>query len=307
MMRHRIPVSILVAALALAACGGSDSDDAASSDVPDGPTVTIGAQDFGESAILAEIYGQALQDAGYPVEQQALGGFRQVVYTALDSGDINFAPDYAASALEYLNGNAGEASGDIDDTAAKLESIAAEQGLVALDASPAVDSNAFVVTAETAERLGLSKVSDLTPELVLGGPADCPENASCLPGLERVYGLDLSAGFTPLDGAGPLTVAALEAGEIDVAILFSTGGVIADKGWVVLEDDQGLINADNVIPVTTDAVIEAYGTDFTAVVNEVSAALSTEELAELNRRYDIDKEDAAAIATDWLTAEGLIG
>ncbi len=155
--------------------------------------------------------------------------------------------------------------------------------------------------------MGLSKVSDLTPDLVLGGPADCPENASCLPGLERVYGLDLSAGFTPLDGAGPLTVAALEAGEIDVAILFSTGGVIADKGWVVLEDDLGLINADNVIPVTTDAVIEAYGTDFLAVVNEVSAALSTEELAELNRRYDIDKEDASAIATDWLTAEGLIG
>lgn len=307
-MTRRFLISIAGFALALSACSSDgETTVAGGEDRPDGPTITIGAQDFGESSILAEVYGQALADAGYDVEQQALGGFRELVYTSLASGDINFAPDYAASALEYLNDAAGEASGDIDATAAALSTAAAAEGLVVLDASPAVDSNAFVVTAETAEELGLSKVSDLTPDLVLGGPADCPENASCLPGLSRVYGLDLSDGFTPLDGAGPLTVAALEAGEIDVAILFSTSGVIADKGWVVLEDDQGLINADNIIPVTTDEVIDAYGDDFTAVVNAVSAALSTAELAELNRRFEIDKEDADAIATDWLTDEGLIG
>ncbi len=292
--------------LALSACGSDSAGSDAAAEVPDGPTITIGAQDFGESSILAEVYGQALEDAGYPVSQQSLGGFRDLVYTSLASDQINFAPEYAASALEYLNDQAGEASGDIVATQAALVTAAAEDGLVVLDASPAVDSNSFVVTAETAESLGLSKVSDLTPDLVLGGPADCVENASCLPGLERVYGLDLSAGFTPLDGAGPLTVAALEAGEIDVAILFSTSGVIADKGWVVLEDDLGLINADNIVPVTTDAVVEAYGDDFIAAVNEVSAAMSTSELAELNRQFEIDKADAADVARDWLVAEGLI-
>jgi len=116
----------------------------------------------------------------------------------------------------------------------------------------------------------------------------------------------LSAGFTPLDGAGPLTVAALEAGEVDVAILFSTDGTIADKGWVVLEDDRGLINADNVIPITTTEVVDAYGDDFTSLVNDVSAALSTEELTELNRRFGIDKEDASVVATDWLGSEGFL-
>lgn len=292
--------------LALSACGSDSAGSDAASDVPDGPTITIGAQDFGESSILAEVYGQALEDAGYPVAQQSLGGFRDLVYTSFSSDEINFAPEYAASALEYLNDQAGEASGDIVATQAALVTAAAEDGLVVLEASPAVDSNSFVVTAETADSLGLSKVSDLTPDLVLGGPADCVENASCLPGLERVYGLDLSAGFTPLDGAGPLTVAALEAGEIDVAILFSTSGVIADKGWVVLEDDMGLINADNIIPVTTDAVVEAYGDDFVAAVNEVSAAMSTSELAELNRQFEIDKADAADVAREWLVTEGLI-
>lgn len=303
------PTSILLALclVGAAACGSDDTTDtAAGADVPDGPTVTIGAQDFGESAILAEIYGQALAEAGYPVQQQSLGGFRDLVYTTFDSGEINFAPEYAASALEFLNDNAEQATGDIDETAGLLAAAAETRGLVTLDPSPAVDSNAFVVTAETAETLGLSTVSDLTSDLRLGGPPDCPENASCLPGLQRVYGLDLSGGFTPLDGAGPLTVAALEAGEVDVAILFSTDGTIADKGWVVLDDDLGLINADNVIPITTTAVVDAYGDDFTSLVDDVSAALSTEELTELNRRFGIDKEDASAVATDWLRSEGFL-
>jgi osmoprotectant transport system substrate-binding protein len=284
--------------------GGGEGDGAT---VPDGPAIVIGAQDFGESAILAEIYGQALEDAGYPVEQQALGGFRDLVFTAFESGDINFTPEYAASALEFLNGDETEASGDIEPTVEALRARLAELGLQALEPAPAVDSNSFVVTAETAEELGLSAVSDLTEDLTLGGPPDCPENAFCIPGLIETYGIDLSANFVPLDGGGPLTVEALDGGEIDVAILFSTNGVIADRGWVVLEDDMGLINADNIVPIVTDEVASAYGDDMVALVNAVSAALSTEELTELNRQFDIDKLDADAVARAWLESEGLIG
>lgn len=275
-------------------------------DVADGPTIVVGAQDFGESAILGQLYGQALADAGYPVEHQSLGGFRDLVYTSFDSGDINFTAEYAASALEFLNGFSGEASADVADTMAKLTERLAERGLQAFSASPAVDSNSFVVTAETAEELGLDSVSDLTEDLTLGGPPDCPDNASCIPGLIDVYGIDLSDNFVPLDGGGPLTVAALEGGEIDVAILFSTNSVIADKGWVVLEDDQGLINADNIVPITSDEVVDAYGGELSTVVDAVSAALTTEELTELNRQFDIDKLDAADVAAEWLAAEGLV-
>jgi osmoprotectant transport system substrate-binding protein len=92
-----------------------------------------------------------------------------------------------------------------------------------------------------------------------------------------------------------------------VGILFSTSSTIADKGWVRLEDDKGMLAADNVIPVMTTEVADAYGAEFRDLVDAVSAAMSTEELTELNRRFDIDHEDAAAIATDWLTTEGLIG
>lgn len=335
MIARRIPlaaVAVFALALPLAACGSDDSstadttadttvDDTADAtvdstadtasgdetgDVPDGPTITIGAQDFGESAILAEIYGQALESAGYPVSQQALGGFRDLVYTAFESGDINFTAEYAASALKFLNGFAGEASGDVAATVELLQTQLASKGLFAFAPSPAVDSNSFVVTAETAEKLGLENVSDLTADLRLGGPPDCPDNASCLPGLESVYGLDLSANFTPLDGGGPLTVAALKGGEIDVAILFSTDGIIADKGWVVLNDDKGLINADNITPVGATELIDAYGDDLETLIDSISSKLDTAELTDLNRLVGIELEDADTVALAWLKSEGLV-
>ena len=91
-----------------------------------------------------------------------------------------------------------------------------------------------------------------------------------------------------------------------MAIIFSTDGSIAENGWVVLEDDKGLINADNIVPVMTNEVAEAYGDEFIQAVDDVSLALSTEALTEMNKRFDIDKEDAEVIATEWLESEGLL-
>ena len=130
-------------------------------DIPDGPTITIGAQDFGESAILAQIYGQALEAAGYPVEFQELGGFRDIEVPAFANGEINFAPEYAASMLEFLNESAGEATGDVDETVGLLQGYLDDIDLVAFTPTAAVDTNTFVVTQETADELGISTLSDL--------------------------------------------------------------------------------------------------------------------------------------------------
>jgi osmoprotectant transport system substrate-binding protein len=297
-----------VLALVAGACGDDDSDDSGAPDieVPDGPTIVIGAQDFGESEVLAQLYGQALDAAGYPVEYQSLGGYRDLVFSSFENGSINFTAEYAASALEFLNQQAGEASGDADATAELLRGYLEERGLVALDHSPAVDSNSFVVTQETADELGLSSIANLTPDLTLGGPPDCPTNPFCIPGLREVYGLDLEANFVSLDGGGPLTVAALDGGEIDVAILFSTDGTIADRGWVVLDDPEGLINADNVIPVLSQELIDAYGDDLVDLVNRISAALDTAGLTELNRLFGIELEDADVVARGWLEEKGFV-
>ena len=297
---------IAVLALLAGACGDDDGDDEGAggeaAEVPEGPAIVIGTQDFGESAILGQIYGQALSNAGYEVEYQELGGFRDLEVPAFESGDINFAPEYVASMLEFLNEFAGEATSDVDETIELLRERLSEIGLQALEPAPAIDTNTFVVTPETAEELGLSSIGDLTEDLTLGAPQDCEANAFCLPGLQSVYGIDLSDGFTPLDpGVIP---DALENGEIDVALLFSTSGIIADKGWTVLEDTEGLLAADNIVPILADELAEAYGQDMVDLVNEVSAEITTERLTEANARFDIEAEDADVIAEDFLAEFG---
>lgn len=311
--RYRVIGAILLAlALTAVACG--DSGDDASTETtsgdgtapPDGPPIVIGAQDFGESAVLGEIYRGALESEGLEAEIQAVGGFRDLELAAFESGDINVAPEYAASMLEALNENAGEATADATETTDLLNGYLEDLGLVALEPSDAVNTNAFVVTQETSDDSGITTLSELAAngsDLVLGGPPDCETNPFCIPGLDDVYGLDMSGNFQPLD-AGQVTVQALEAGQIDVAVLFSTSGVIADRGWVLLEDDQVMLAADNVVPVITTGVRDAYGDSVTSVLDDISSSLSTEGLTEMNRRYDIDNDDADQIAADWLADHG---
>jgi osmoprotectant transport system substrate-binding protein len=307
-------------ALVVAACGDDDEDETTDTTVEaadggdggcadfaapdDAPEITIGAQDFGESAIVAEIYSQCLEAAGYTVSIQEVGGFRDLELAAFEGGDINLAPEYAASMLEALNDQAGEATADAEETTELLNERLAEIDLVALEPSEAVDTNALVVTQDTSEELGITAISDLADhtELTLGGPADCETNAFCLPGLQSVYGIDLSANFTALE---PSAVApALDAGEIDVALLFSTDSRIVSNDYVLLEDDEQMLAADNVLPVLTTELSEVEGLE--DLLNAVSASLTTDGLTELNRRFDVEVEDADAIAQSHLEDSGLL-
>jgi osmoprotectant transport system substrate-binding protein len=304
--QHKALALLAVVALSAAACGGDDDDDAAttggdggSAEIPDGPAIKIGAQDFGESAILASIYDQALDDAGFDVDTTEVGGFRDLLFAAFESGDVNLAPDYVASELNFLQ--AGSATNDVDESLEKLQPLLEAKGLVALDPSEAVDNNIFVMTKDRADELGIESLSDLAEkgtDLKLGAPQDCEENAFCLPGLEETYGLDLSGNFVPLD-AGVIATS-LNEGAIDVAVLFSTDGRLADEDWVVLEDDKNLAAADNIVPVLTKELVDAYGDALTTVLNNISAELTTDDVIEMNKRYDIDKDDAEDIAADWL-------
>jgi osmoprotectant transport system substrate-binding protein len=309
----RVTAAVVAVGLLGAACGDDDDttetdDGAPAADVPDGPPIRIGAQDFGESLILAEIYQGALDQAGYDVAVAEVGGFRDLLFGAFESGEVNLAPDYVASQLEFLNDQAGEATSDVDETFTLLEPRLEEMGLVGLEPSEAVDTNAFVVTQETSDELGITTLSDLAEkgaDLTLGGPQDCESNAFCIPGLQSVYGLDMSENFVPLDAG--LVATSLEEGAIDVGLLFSTDGRIASEGWVLLEDDQQMLAADNVFPVAAQEVVDAYGDDLVGLLEDISAELDTEGLIELNRRYDVDKDDADDIAGDWLDEHGFTG
>lgn len=311
--RGRVYTAFLVVlALVAVGCGGDDDDEeAATDDTGEAPageecgSVVVGSTNFSEQFIVASMYAQKLEAEGCDVEVRANLGTREVVFPALEEGEIDLVAEYVGTLVEFLNEGAGEATGDLEESLGILRGYLEERGLAALEPSDAQDRNALAVTQETAERYGLETVSDLADvagELVLGGPPECPERPLCLPGYEEVYGLQF-AEFRPLDAGGPLTFEALENGDIDVALVFSSQGQLVDLGLVVLEEDQDLQPAENILPVVRQDVLNDT---VEAALDEVSAQLTTEELSELNKRVDVDKEDPEDVARDWLEEKGLV-
>lgn len=287
-----------------ASAGGGDAACSSVTAPEDAPAITIGAQDFQESKILAAIYASCLSAAGFDVSVQDLGGYRDLVVAGFDSGDIDLTAEYAASMLEFLNEDVAEATGDAEETTGLLQGYLDDLGLVALTPSAAVDTNAFVVTQATADELGITTISDLADhtDLVLGAPADCESNPFCLPGLDSVYGIDLSGSFTALEASA--VSAALDSGDIQVGVLFSTNSIIVENEYVLLDDDEAMLAADNILPVLTADLAEVDG--IAELLDAISAALTTENVTELNRRFDIDLEDPEDIADDFLATAGLL-
>lgn len=298
---RRTVVGATIAALALIATACGSGGDGGTTE---GPVVKIGSANFSESALIAEIYAQALESEGYQIERKLNIGGREIYAPALESGELDLVPEYIGTMLTFLDGTA---TSDSDATHAALRSAWAPAGIDVLDYAPAQDKNGFVVTRATADSLGLTKVSDLASAngtLILGGPPECPKRSFCLKGLEDVYNLSF-AEFRALDSGGPITVAALKGGEIQVAVLYTSTGAILAEDFVLLEDDKGLQPAENVVPAVRSEIIDAYGDDFANVLNGVSEKLTTTELVSLNKLVDIDGKDPDTVAADWLKAVGV--
>jgi osmoprotectant transport system substrate-binding protein len=301
--RHLLVAAVVGITLLGAACGSSEKKTSTSGGGQTKGTVTIGAFNFPESAILAAMYEGALKADGFTVNVRPNLGNREVVEPALERGEIDMYPGYAATDLEFVNKGAGEASPDVQATVAKLRARLEPKGITALDPSPAIDSNAFAVTKATAEKYHLKTLSDLAPvagQLVLGGPPECPTRPFCAAGLSKTYGINFKE-FKPLDAGGPLSVAALERGDVQVGLIFSSDGAIPAKGFVVLEDDKHLQNADNVVPVIR---VQTATPEARTVLNKVSAALTTDDLAALNKRASVDQEDPEVLSQGWLNQHG---
>ena len=275
-------------------------------EAPAGQEITIGSANFSENALVAEIYAQALESAGFKVNRQLNVGSREIYFPALESGELDLVPEYIGSALTYLGGTS---TPDSDETFTALQDALSPQNLLALAYAPAQDKNGFVVTRATADSLNVAKVSDLAAyndTLILGGPPECPEREFCLKGLEDVYGLSFKE-FKPLDVGGPITVEALEGDEIQVGLMFTSDGTIAAKDFVLLEDDKNLQPAENIAPVVRTEIIDATGTAVTDTLARVSEKLTTEDLTEMNKQIGFDGMDPEDVAADWLQKAGITG
>jgi osmoprotectant transport system substrate-binding protein len=269
--------------------------------------ITVGSFNFPESVLLAYLYADTLAGRGYPVRVLPDLGTRELVEPALMAGLVQLVPEYTGSALEFVSLGRVHATASVAATATALARSMASRGLVTGRAAAAQDGNAIVVTAATATRYHLRTISDLARvarQLVFGGPPECPERLYCLPGLRRVYGLRFRQ-FVPLDAGGPLTRQALIAGDVNVALLFTTDPAIRARHLVVLADNRSLQPAENVVPVLRRATVGRFGAGVLDALNALSARLSTAVLAELDTQVELDGRAPRAVAWRWLQAQGL--
>ena len=301
-------LALAAACCACTSASGSGPDGRVGEAGQHGAVITVGSFDFPESVLLADLYAGALAAKGFPGRVLPDLGPRELVDPALMSGLVQVVPEYSGSALEFISVGRLSATSDAAATSRALAGQVAGRGLVADRPSAAQDGNVIVVTAATAARYRLRSIADLVrvaPRLAFGGPPECPERIYCLRGLRQVYGLRFRA-FVPLDAGGPLTLQALEAGDIGVALLFSTDPAITAHHLVVLADDRGLQPAESVVPLVRRDLIVRYGPNLLAVLNKMSALLDTSALRALDAQVELAGQDPRLVAGRWLRAHGLI-
>ncbi len=264
-------------------------------------SLTVGSKDFSGAQAISQAYGQALENKGYDISFKDNLGATEIVYKALQNGDLDGYADYQGTLLQYLGGTA---TGDSATTYKALRAKLAGSNIVVSKPAPAVDVNGFYVTKATAKKYKLSKVSDLkkvASKLSFGGPPECETRDLCLGTVEQgLYGLNFSD-VKKLDAGGPITVKALEDGDIDVALLF-TGSSVIPKDAVLLTDDKGLQPADNpVFLISKDKATPAT----MKILNAVSAKLTTAAYNKMSLDISNNKEDPATVATAFLKKNGL--
>jgi len=304
--------------LVCAACGGDDplaeSDSGTDTgSAEDKGSLSLSGQNFTEMQIMAELYGQLLEDAGYTVESR-LVATRDVYLGGLQDGSIDVVPEYAGSIADELNARANgpnaepASTPDIESTMANLRELAAEVGLEALEPAEATDENAFAVTQDYADEQSLTTLTDLGElgePVKLAAAEDCSERPDCAIGLERVYDISIDPPVLPLGFGTQETKNALIDGEVQLGQAGTSDGSLEELGLVLLEDDQNLQAAQNLVPVVNAETLQA-NPDIADTLNQLSSELTTEDLADMNAAVDLDRQKPEDVAQQFLEDAGLI-
>ncbi|MCT9084140.1 ABC transporter substrate-binding protein [Streptomyces fulvoviolaceus] len=263
--------------------------------------VTIGTANFTENQVLGYLYAAVLEAAGVKVTVRPNLGTREILIPALKGGDIDLLPEYQGALLHYLDPKAtATEEGEMQNALA----IALPAGLQILPYGMAEDSDAFVVTQETAKKYGLASLADLKKQngkLVIGAAPEVKKRQVGVVGLKDVYGVEFKE-FKSLDSSGPLVKGALKKGDVDVANLFTTDTDIQANDWVVLTDPKNLIPGQHVVPLIADRKADST---VRKALAELGNVLTTAQLTELNRQVDKDKKDPEDVANTYAKQHGL--
>jgi osmoprotectant transport system substrate-binding protein len=267
-------------------------------------TVVIGTKNFPEEFILGQLYKQALEAKGYTVKYKENIGSTELIHTALQSGKINFYPEYSGVIVQvvYHKTSPKTARG----TYLLAKSLEAKHGITAFNPTPFYDTDVLAVTNATAKKYGLKTIADLKKvgPFKLGGFPECKTRSTCFAGYTKQYGLT-QAEFVPL--AGISAYAALDGGQVLAADVFSTDPPLG-KGskYTVLQDPKHVTGFQNVVPLAKTSVVKSLGKPFVLVINNVSAKLTTNAIIAMNKAVIVNKKSPAAVAKAFLKANKLI-
>ncbi|MEU8958629.1 ABC transporter substrate-binding protein [Streptomyces sp. NPDC048518] len=297
----------------LAACGGEDLEAKGSDKAGDGGkgSIVVGSARFTEQKVLAELYAGVLSHAGYDAQVKTVQN-REIYKPELKKGSIDVAPEYAATLAEFLNleknGPKAKtvASSDLDSTVSALEKLAKPQGLKVLPAGKAVDQNAFAVSAEYAKEHKLKTLSDLGrsgEKVKIAAGDECETRPFCAPGLKSKYGIDVD-GIDPKGVGTTQSKQAVKNGTDQLVLTTTTDATLKNYDLVILEDDKKLQNADNILPVVNAK--EAGGKEIADALGKLTKTLTTDDLIELNRKVDEERQKEADVANEYLKSKGLI-
>jgi osmoprotectant transport system substrate-binding protein len=292
-VRSAAVVAAIGGLAAITGCATADPFDSAQD--PGTETIVIGSQDYYSNEIIAEIYAQALESAGYDVERDFRIGQREAYLPEIEAGSIDLFPEYSGPLLQVWQPDT-EARSPEDVYAALVD--AAPDGLRVLDQSDASDQDSYVVTKAFADTYGLTTIADLTNVTVpitMGGNSEGENRPNGPAGLLKSYGV--TAAFTPIeDGGGPLTVKALLDDQVQLAIIYTASPSMASADLVALDDPKGLFLASQVVPLASDRLDD----DAAAIINRISATMSAEDLVALDTESIETQAPASKIAQNWL-------
>jgi osmoprotectant transport system substrate-binding protein len=266
------------------------------------PTVTIGTKNFTEQYVLGQLYKQALEAKGYTVVYKEDIGNSELIDTALQSGKIDFYPEYTGVIVGDLAKKPAPKSAVAAYAAAKA--FEESRGDTVLAKTPFFDSDSFGMLSSTAKKLGVKTIADMkkVKSFSFGGFPECRTRVTCLLGLTKVYGLTQTK-FVPLASISVYT--ALDQGKITAGDVFSTDPQLSSGKYTVLTDTKHIFGFQNVVPVLSQKLAKAGGAKLAATVNAVSAKLSLKAMIAMNKAVAIDKQSPQAVASVFLTANKL--
>ncbi|MFF4500791.1 ABC transporter substrate-binding protein [Streptomyces sp. NPDC001401] len=300
-------VALAATTALLAGCGSSNDSNSSNpldGGKSDGKTVVVGSNNFAESILLADIYGEALKAKGVKVTYKPNIGSRETTYGLLKNGSITVLPEYNGALLAYLDAKAAPKT--VEATTAAIEAKL-DSKLTLLDPASAQDKDSVTVNKATADKYKLTSASSIADlegiakDLTIGASPEFQTRQQGLVGLKSVYGLEFK-GFKALDAGGPLTQAALKKNTVQAADLFTTDPTITKEKHVVLQDPKNLFGFENVQPLVYKSGLSSAGV---AALNAVSAKLDTKALLDLDSQVQLENKDPLDVAKAWLKSAGL--